>query len=190
MNPPVPLNRCSDRASRGCQMNISPTPPPFLITTGELQQHQWKTTRAALSHVNEFIVSSSFSHKRNCIQTHWDNLDWDNQNEFPAMVRRHGTVSSLREWTSGFSFGFSYVIQILIATTPGLNQLFNNLRNVPAYFVLLPSFTENEPEGCLILEVHIFFFVLENWMIRSNMKLEPELAYLSIKTGIEGKQLT
>lgn len=82
------------------------------------------------------------------------------------------------------------MIQILIATTPGLNQLFNNLRNVPAYFVLLPSFTENEPEGCLILEVHIFFFVLENWMIRSNMKLEPELAYLSIKTGIEGKQLT
>ena len=162
MNPPVPLNRCSDTASRGCQMNISPTPPPFLTTTGELRQHQWKTTRAALSHVNEIIVSSSFSHKRNCIQTHWDNLEWDNQNEFPVMVRRRGTVSSLREWTSGFSFGFSYVIQILIATTPGLNQLFNDLRNVPAYFFLLPSFTENEPEGCFgwILEIHAFSLLL------------------------------
>lgn len=42
------------------------TPP--LATTGESEQHQWKTTqRATLCYVNAIIFSSSFSHKRNCI---------------------------------------------------------------------------------------------------------------------------
>lgn len=41
---------------------------PLLATTGESEQHPWKTTqRATLCYVNAIIFSSSFSHKRNCI---------------------------------------------------------------------------------------------------------------------------
>lgn len=59
------------------------------------------------------IVYSSVSHERNCFEAHWDNLEWDKQNELPVMLRTSDMVPFER--LSKVLFGFSHVIKIRIA---------------------------------------------------------------------------